>query len=66
MKTSEAGWWNGRELCGLKDSYRTLLSIFRFVCLSHESYGENKDDGWIPSCDFGFFFACITCKHAIF
>jgi len=66
MKTSEAGRWAGREVCGLKDSCRTLLGIFRFVCLSHESYGEKKDDGWIPSSDFGFFFACITCKHAIF
>jgi len=45
MKTSEAGWWDGRELCGLKDSYRTLIRIFRFVCLSHESYGETKNDG---------------------
>jgi len=66
MKTSEAGWWDGRELCGLKDSYRTLIRIFRFVCLSYESYGETKNDGWIPSSDFGFFCACITCKHAIF
>jgi len=66
IKTSEAGWWYGREVCGLKYSYRTLLRIFGFVCLSHESYGETKDDGWIPSSDFGSFFACITCKHTIF
>ena len=59
MKTSEAGWCDGRGgaggVRGLKDSYPTLLRIFRFVCLSHESYGENKDDGWIPSSDFGSF-----------
>jgi len=27
---------------------------------------EKKDGGWIPSSDFGFVFACIICKHAIF
>jgi len=56
MKTSEASWWDGREVSGLKDSYPTLLRIFRFVCFSHESCGEKKDDGWMPSSDFGSFF----------
>ena len=65
MKTRD-GWWDGREVCGLRDSYRTLLGIFSFACLSHESSGKKRYDGWIPSTDFGFFFASTTCKHAIF